>query len=68
MHPKCEIEVGQIGHVVLGKLLLNRAEEGSVGCPIVFDIPPEGADAQRRAETAPQLFVLPQHFQTTLQT
>ena len=68
MHPKCKVEVRQIGHVILGKLLLNRSQEGSERCPILFDIPSEGAHAECRAETAPQLFVLPQHFQTTLQT
>jgi hypothetical protein len=68
MHPKCKVEIRQIGHVVLGKLLLNRSQESSVGCPILFDISSEGAHAQCRAETTPQLFVLPQHFETTLQT
>ena len=67
MHAESHIDVRQRGHVVLRKLFLNGAEEGPVCCPIVFGIPAKGPYAQGRAKAAPQLFILPEHFQTTLQ-
>ena len=67
MHSKGQVEISQIRHFVLGKLILNRAQESSVGCLILFDVLPKGAHSQRRTEPAAELFILPQHLQTALE-
>src|SRR5713226_2061173 len=51
-----------------GSCFLNCAEEGPICCPIVFGIPAKGSYPQGRAKAAPQLFILPEHLQTTLQS
>ena len=56
------------GHLVLRKLFLNGAQEGPVCCPVLFKLPTERTHAKSRAEPAPELFVLAQDLQTTLQS
>ena len=67
VHAESQIEIGQRGHLVFWKLLLHCTEEGPVCCPVFFQLPLEGAYPQGRAESAPELFILAQHLQTTLQ-
>src|SRR5208283_2963335 len=61
MHPESHLDVRQGGHAVLRELFLNCAEEGPIGCPIVFGIPAKGPYTQGGAKAAPQLFILPKH-------
>src|SRR5438128_3827097 len=67
VHPEGHIDIRQIGHVILGKLFLNGAEESPVCCPVLFDVPPKGSDTKSRNKTATQLFILPGHLQTPWQ-
>ena len=67
MHPEGHIDIGQIRHLILGKLFLNSAEESPVCCPVLLDIPPKGSHMKSRTKTATQLFILPEHLQTPWQ-
>src|SRR6516225_11953791 len=62
------LDIRQGGHAVLGKLFLHRAQKGPVCRPIIFGIPAKGSYTQGRTKTAPQLFILPEHLQTALQS
>src|SRR5437016_4981157 len=68
VHAEGRVEIGQRGHLVLWKLFLHRAQEGPVCCPVLFKLPPESTHAESRAEPAPELFILAQDLQTTLQS
>src|SRR2546425_12388424 len=68
VHPEGDIDIGQIGHVILGKLFLNGAKESPICCPVLFDVPPKGSHTKSRTKTAPQLLILAEHFQTPWQS
>src|SRR5437867_5404756 len=68
VHTESHIDVGQVRHVVFGKLFHNGAEESPIRCPLLCDVPPESAHTERRAETATQLFILAEHLQTPRQS
>lgn len=50
-----------------GSCSCTARRKGAVCCPVLFKLPPEGANAESRAEPTPELFVLAQYLQTTLQ-
>ena len=68
MHAESHIDIRQRGHAVLGKLFLNSPQKSSIDCPILFVVPAKCPHSERRAKTAPQLFVLPEHLQTALES
>jgi hypothetical protein len=49
-------------------VFLHRAKKCPIGRPIIFGIPAKRPHAQSRTKSAPQLFVLTEHLQATLQS
>src|SRR4029077_2682522 len=68
MHTESHLDIRQRGHIVLWEVFLHRAKKSPIGRPIVFGIPAKRPHAQSSAKSAPQLFVLPEHLQATLQS
>ena len=62
MHAESHVEIRQRRHDVFGKLLLHGPQKSAIGRSIIFVLPAKGAHPQSSAKTAPQLFVLLQHF------